>query len=402
MTDWTTIMAIIAGTAVLTGGSVLFINTRAILRKSSYMLDALEDGETNFHFDEKRWGSKSINRILNRLKGIFEKEMEKIREQDAYIAGMMENISTAIVVLGEHGAVKYCNTPFLKLMNIHSLSNIKQLVNVDAGFVRALVMACSDGESRVIRENELGKSEYSIRRSRTTLSGNEINILSINDISKEIDENEQKSWEKLIRVLTHEIMNTVSPIVSLSEAMENDESDPVRKEGLQTIGNSSKELIKFVQTYRDLTGLSKPIKKAFMLKDLMDKVIRLTEEQFKTAGAVCIYEEKKDDILIYGDESQISRVFINLLKNALQAGAHYVRIESDIDDNDRVCINVSNDGKAIPESSRDNIFVPFFSTKEDGSGIGLSLSKQIMRMHGGSINLRSSDTSGTVFSMIFH
>lgn len=397
--DVDTIILIACAVAAVSGTAASLLTSRAIMRKTSYMFDALEDGETNFHFKEKRM--RSINHILNRLKGIFENEKERIREQDAYLAGMMENISTAIVVLEENGAVKYCNTPFLKMMNISSISNIKQLSNQDREFIKAFMQACKDGEAIVKRENELGKSEYSIRRSNATLSGKEVYILSINDISKEIDENEQKSWEKLIRVLTHEIMNTVSPIVSLSEAMEHDEPDPRRREGLQTIKKSSKELIKFVQTYRDLTGLSKPNKTAFQLKDLVEKVIRLTEEHFRNSGAVCTYEEKAEDILIYGDEGQISRIFINLLKNAVQAGAHTVRIEADIDEKDRVCINVANDGRPIPEGSRDNIFVPFFSTKEDGSGIGLSLSRQIMHMHDGSLSLRSSDINGTVFSMVF-
>lgn len=399
--DEGTIILIACAVAVVSGTLASLLTSRTILRKTSYMFDALEDGETNFHFKEKRMRMRSINHILNRLKGIFENEKERIREQDAYLAGMMENISTAIVVLDENGGVKYCNSPFLKMMNIHSISNIKQLGTSDQEFVKAFMQACKDGEARLEREDELGKSEYSIRRSNATLSGKEVNILSINDISKEIDENEQKSWEKLIRVLTHEIMNTVSPIVSLSEAMEHNEPDPGRREGLQTIEKSSKELIKFVQTYRNLTGLSKPNKTAFQLKDLVEKVIRLTEEHFKNSGAVCTYEEKAEDILIYGDEGQISRIFINLLKNAVQAGAHTVRIEADIDEKDRVCINVANDGRPIPEGSRDNIFVPFFSTKEEGSGIGLSLSRQIMHMHGGSLSLRSSDVNGTVFSMIF-
>lgn len=310
----TTLIIICIAVAVVAALGAYILSTRAFLKKTSYMFDAIEDGETNFHFSEKKLRMRSINRLLNRLKSIFEKEKDKIREQDAYLAGMMENISTAIVVIAEDGTVKYCNSPFLKIMNIHSLSNIKQLTTVDTAFVDALLAACKNGESRAERENELGKSEYSIKRSTAALSGREVNILSVNDISKEIDENEQKSWEKLIRVLTHEIMNTVSPIVSLSEAMEQNEQNPQRREGLRTIENSSKELIKFVQTYRDLTGLSKPIRIAFQLKDLVGNVIKLTEEQFRNSGAECTFVEHAEDILIYGDESQISRIFINLLK----------------------------------------------------------------------------------------
>ena len=216
-----------------------------------------------------------------------------------------------------------------------------------------------------------------------------------------MDEYEFSSWEKLMRVLTHEIMNTVSPIASLSEALLEDETDPDRKKGLQTISSSSRDLIKFVRTYRNLTGLSLPMKRAFELKELIDSVIGLTKADFEAAGASCRYVGRSEDILLYADYGQISQIFINLLKNALQAGAQNVVIEAGIDANDITVVDVCNDGHPISESSRKDIFVPFFTTKKEGSGIGLSLSRQIMRMHGGSITLLGSDLSGTTFRLTF-
>ena len=218
---------------------------------------------------------------------------------------------------------------------------------------------------------------------------------------------EQESWTKLIRVLTHEIMNTVSPIASLSEAMSHYVDQPEQeremdlKSGLETISSSSKDLIRFVESYRELAGVAKPVLKALMLNPLVNKVIDLTSEQCTAAGARCIYTPQTDDILIYADESQISRILINLIKNAIQAGAKHISIAAEIDNDEQTLISVSNDGEPISPESQEQIFIPFFTTKSEGSGIGLSLSRQIMRAHNGVLNLTKSDQESTVFTIIF-
>ncbi len=217
---------------------------------------------------------------------------------------------------------------------------------------------------------------------------------------------EQDSWTKLIRVLTHEIMNTVSPIASLSDALagamkEDGYSEADVKAGLETISDSSKNLIKFVQTYRQLSGVARPIRKALIVKDLVEKVIALDSEYFASCGATCRFFSGEDDLMIYADEGQISQILINLLKNALQAGAKEVVISSRSGQDDEVILRVANDGEPIPLKSREQIFVPFYTTKEEGSGIGLSISRQIMRQHNGSIDLVCSDISRTVFELKF-
>lgn len=226
-------------------------------------------------------------------------------------------------------------------------------------------------------------------------------------VERRRQQNEQESWTKLIRVLTHEIMNTVSPIASLSEALSQSVSLPDRvndmdiKAGLDTIASSSKDLIRFVESYRELAGVARPILKALMLNPLIDKVIELTREQCSAVGATCTYRPLTEDILIYADESQISRILINLIKNAIQAEAKNVLITAEINDDDHTLIHVSNDGVPITPESQEQIFIPFFTTKRDGSGIGLSLSRQIMRAHNGLLNLTRSDQESTVFTLIF-
>ena len=217
---------------------------------------------------------------------------------------------------------------------------------------------------------------------------------------------EQDSWTKLIRVLTHEIMNTVSPIASLSDAMarsvdENGRSELDIKAGLETISDSSKNLIGFVQTYRQLSGVAKPIRKALDLRELMDSVIGLNSEFAASCGATCKYRPEEDDLMIYADEGQISQILINLIKNALQAGAKHIDISAKMGKDDDVIIQVANDGEPIPVSAQEQIFIPFYTTKKEGSGIGLSISRQIMRQHNGTIDLVRSDVNQTVFELRF-
>ena len=199
---------------------------------------------------------------------------------------------------------------------------------------------------------------------------------------KQRQAHEQDSWTKLIRVLTHD-------------------SELDIKAGLETISDSSKNLIGFVQTYRQLSGVAKPIRKALELKELMDKIIALNSEPLTSCGAECTYSPEDPDLMIYADEGQISQILINLIKNALQAGAKHIVISARMGKDDEVIVRVSNDGEPIPASAQEQIFIPFFTTKTEGSGIGLSLARQIMRNHNGSIELAESDRLQTVFELRF-
>ena len=285
------IILLVVIVAVVAAAIAVALTRRKDIRKVAYMMDALEDGELNFRFQDKN----KFNRTLNRIRTIFE------RQRQAH---------------------------------------------------------------------------------------------------------EQDSWTKLIRVLTHEIMNTVSPIASLSDALansmdENGHSELDVKTGLDTISDSSKNLIKFVETYRQLSGVARPVRRAIDLQELMDQVISLNSEYAASCGATCVYRPEEPDLMIYADEGQISQILINLIKNALQAGAKHIDISARMGKEDDVIIQVANDGAPIPVSAQEQIFVPFYTTKKEGSGIGLSLARQIMRQHNGSIDLLSSDEKQTVFQLIF-
>ena len=284
MSIWIWIAIIVV--AVVVSVVVTFVLTRRHdTKKVSFMMDALEDGELNFRFQEK----SSLNRALNRIRGIFE------------------------------------------------------------------------------------------RRSAV---------------------DESASWSKLFRVITHEIMNTVAPIASLSDALSKEEDLDV-KAGLETISESSKDLIRFVESYRSITQVAPPVRKAVMVDELIDRVMRLNKAKIAEQGATLSYQAKTLDLLIYVDEGQIMQVFNNLIKNAVQAGATSIRIIADLNSEDQTVIRVANNGKAIPLRQIEEIFVPFYTTKPNGTGIGLSLSRQIMVRHNGILNLEQSDNQMTVFSLVF-
>ena len=211
---------------------------------------------------------------------------------------------------------------------------------------------------------------------------------------------EAASWSKLFRVMTHEIMNTVAPIASLSEALAQDDSLDV-KAGLETISSSSKDLIRFVESYRSMMKQAPPVRKAVMVDEMMERVLNLNKTRLKEQGVTISYTQKTPDLLIYIDESQIVQVLNNLIKNAVQAEANSIRISAELNSEDRTVISVTNNGKPVPLRQQEEIFVPFYTTKPNGTGIGLSLSRQIMTRHNGSIQLVQSDKNTTTFAMVF-
>ena len=290
-------------------------------------------------------------------------------------------------------------------MQLYQVILIVVLVAILAAVIAAIHTRRKDIRKVAYMMDALEDGELNFRfqdRNKFNRTLNRIRII----FEKQQQAHEQDSWTKLIRVLTHEIMNTVSPIASLSDMMaksydENGHSELDIKAGLETISDSSKNLIGFVQTYRQLSGVAKPIRKALDLQELMDGVIALNSEYAASCGATCTYRPEEDDLMIYADEGQISQILINLIKNALQAGARHIDISARMGQDDEVIVRVANDGEPIPAAAQEQIFIPFYTTKKEGSGIGLSISRQIMRNHNGSIELVRSDESQTIFELTF-
>lgn len=388
---------------------------RKIHRKVSYTLDALEDKETNFRFNEKKLFHRNINRTLNRIRQIFENERAEIMEQERLYGQMLDQVKTGIVVIDLSkklkGRVVYSNNAALNMLGIATFSNIRQLKNISPELEECFQnITRGKGEMRLSLYNEKGQTTLSATASETKLQGTDVKIVALNDITGDMAHNEELSWNKLIRVLTHEIMNTITPIASLSRMLSDEidnasDEEPLNRKdlklGLDTIADSSKGLIRFVETYRSLTRVSAPVKKAFYVRELIERVTQLTRKQLLSNNVELDYIEKSDDILLYADEDQIAQVMVNLIKNAVQAEAQIINITAEIDFAENVVINVANNGKPINKENKEEIFVPFYTTKQDGTGIGLSLSRQIMRLHNGTIALARSDDEWTKFTLQF-
>ena len=404
------------GVAFVVAVLTTVVVTLGLRQKVTFMIDALEDGETGFRYREPRFSVFGFNRTLNRLRRLFDREMYAISEQNRYYGKMLDNTKTAIIVYvcspKRHGQVIYSNAAAMQILGIATLSHIRQLSTISPSLETDFRQVSDNNELRSAFYNERNKITISINATLAEVAGEEVKIVTFNNITDDLEHGEELSWNKLIRVLNHEIMNTITPIASLSDAFSEDLHKAQQnggatlnlselEQGFETIATSSKGLIQFVNNYRNLTRISAPVKRAFYVRDLIEQVRKLTEEQIRTMGANLTYVEKSEDVLLYADEQQIAQIIINLVKNALQADALKIEIESKINFSEQVVISVSNNGRPISHASQEEIFVPFYTTKPDGSGIGLSLSRQIMRLHNGTILLERSDDRITTFSLYF-
>lgn len=391
------------------GGAVIaaltYIVTRAatrrkIIGKIDFMSDALDSGETAFRYSESRWRNRRLNKSLNRLRSIFETEKADIRERERYFGTMLDHVQSGVIVIdGEK--IDYSNTVAKGFLGMAEISSLRQIGRISPDLANAFREA-SEMESRASFISERGTVQFSISACTARLHGKEVSIVTFNDITREMENNESESWTRLIRVLTHEIMNTVTPVASLSSALSQNldsySAEDIRS-ALGTIASSSEGLISFVQSYRSLTHISAPVRKAFYLKDLVNDSVNIAKANWPSVNV--LYRELSSDVILYADYGQMSQVLNNLIKNAVQAGAGNVSITASIDKREQTVIDIANDGEPISASGQEQLFVPFYTTKgSSGTGVGLSLCRQIVRLNGGTIKLSSSTPEATVFTIV--
>ncbi len=391
------------------GGAVIaaltYIVTRAatrrkIIGKIDFMSDALDSGETAFRYSESRWRNRRLNKSLNRLRSIFEAEKADIRERERYFGTMLDHVQSGVIVIdGEK--IDYSNTVAKGFLGMAEISSLRQIGRISPDLANAFREA-SEMESRASFISERGTVQFSISACTARLHGKEVSIVTFNDITREMENNESESWTRLIRVLTHEIMNTVTPVASLSSALsqtlDSYSAEDIRS-ALGTIASSSEGLISFVQSYRSLTHISAPVRKAFYLKDLVNDSVNIAKANWPSVNV--LYRELSSDVILYADYGQMSQVLNNLIKNAVQAGAGNVSITASIDKREQTVIDIANDGESISASGQEQLFVPFYTTKgSSGTGVGLSLCRQIVRLNGGTIKLSSSTPEATVFTIV--
>ena len=373
--DYNVIIAIVATAAIAAVGySLLYRRYRRTIGKVTFLFNAIDNLDFAFHFPE-HGRDRLVNESLNRIRRIIEKARHDLMERERYYEQIINAVSTGIMVVDERGGVLQHNEAALRLLGVEVLTFESQVMD------------------------KLASENFLRRETAALLNGKKVRIIAFSDIRNELSSRELESWTKLIRVLTHEIMNNVAPITSLSETLIHKADDDDIKEGLSVINTTGKQLLNFVNNYRRMTLIPKPQPKLFYVKPFLERMITISSEYSKDSNINL--DIPVSDLLLYADESLIAHVVTNLLKNAVEAGATAISISAYTTPDDSIFIDISNNGKHIPADEAQQIFVPFFTTKPTGSGIGLSISRQIMKQSGGRIELITSDATATLFRLKF-
>jgi nitrogen fixation/metabolism regulation signal transduction histidine kinase len=355
-----------------------------------------------------------LNESLNKVKN---SRKEKDSEYH-FFKNIVQHVGIGILTFDEHGAIQIMNSAAKKLLRITKADRLDDLEEVDAALVEVMKKLRTGG--RELLQLKMGDEsvQLSIFAIELTLKGETMKLISMSNIQSELEEKEMEAWQNLVRVLTHEIMNSVTPISSLAGVVEAELESKIkhpeiqfdREEmsdmhlSLQTISKRSEGLIRFVKEFRNLTHVPKPKISTVVVKDLLEEMAMLHKKELADNSvniAISVYPE---DMKLEADKTMIEQVLINLIKNAIQAfdqsTERSIRLIAFINDGKPV-ITVKDNGTGIEPEALEKIFIPFFSTKKTGSGIGLSLSRQIMRQHGGQITVKSKLGEGTEFSLRF-
>lgn len=372
----------------------LYRHYRRNIKKVRFLFDAIDNGDFSFNFPtEKRNKEDNIlHQSLNRIKLFLQHTREEQMEREKYYEQILNAVDTGIMVVDSHDNILQHNQAALRLLDADVLTHINQV-------------------REKLKDEHLAKHE-----TQAMLKDKHVRIIALSDVSHELSNQEVDSWIKLIRVLTHEIMNTITPVTSLSETLlkelDNEEQYTAKsssaeqaklKQGLETIHKTGTELLAFVNNYRRFTHVPKPQPALFYVEPFLERMAMLCNHEVEI-------ETAPKDLLAYADESLISHVVTNLLKNAVEAfnGSQSepttkasIRLHAYTNEQEAIIIDVSNNAGLIPDDVASHIFIPFFTTKPEGSGIGLSLSRQIMRVSGGSLSLHQYKAQGiTTFRII--
>ena len=379
---------------------VLHRRYRRTIGKVTFLFNAIDNLDFSFNFPEQG-RDRLVNESLNRIRRILETARHEAIERERYYEQIINAVSTGIMVVDERGCVLQHNEAALRLLGVEALTFESQAAE------------------------KLASEDFSKRETTAMLHDKKVRIVAFSDIRNELSSREMESWTKLIRVLTHEIMNNVAPIVSLSEQMlgtaplppsgglSHADKDSDMYEALSVINSTGRQLLHFVDTYRQLTLIPQPKPKLFYVKPFLERMVAIVKAPLPLGGGCKLRTEIRmadpptggqggfASLLLYADESLIAHVVTNILKNAVEAGATSITLAAYTAPDDSVCIDISNNGKPIPSEEAQQIFVPFFTTKPTGSGIGLSISRQIMKQSGGSIELIPSGNATTLFRLKF-
>ena len=387
----------------------LYRHYRRNIKKVTFLFDAIDNGDFSFNFPTEKGfkEDKILHQSLNRIKLFLQHTREEQIDREKYYEQILNAVDTGILVVDSHDNILQHNQAALRLLDTDVLTHMNQVKGK-------------------LKDEHLAKHE-----TQAMLKDKHVRIIALSDVSHELSNQEVDSWIKLIRVLTHEIMNTITPVTSLSETLlTRVTEDKYLKQGLETIHKTGTELLAFVNNYRRFTHVPQPQPALFYVEPFLERMALLCNHEVEISVS-------PKDLLVYADESLLSHVVTNLLKNAVEAFKEkgklsaernkqdgneqgrnkqecrsadlqsaaskkaFIRLQAYANAQESIIIDVSNNAGLIPEDVASHIFIPFFTTKPEGSGIGLSLSRQIMRVSGGSLSLHQDKAQGiTTFRII--
>ncbi len=386
-------------------------------RKLTRFFDNIKynDFTSSFVSDNKGESFNQLNNSFNQVIGQFQKTRTEKEDHHNQLQTIVQHISIGILTFRKDGTIDIFNNALKQIFKINNLHHIRQLASVEKTLPDILLSLQQDDQKliKIFLDDEL--MQLSIQATEYKKKGEEYLLISVKNIHSELERKEIESWQKLIRVLTHEIMNSITPISSLASTaklllppvqtpMDDEDLDSMHQ-ALSTIDRRSKGLLNFVEIYRDLTRIPKPDFKKVVVKDVLFESKLMLLHKSKIDHLQIKIETSPDDISITADQTLIEQVLINLLINAVHAikdvPKPQIIISSRFNKNERVIIEIADNGHGIKSDLMDKIFMPFFTSKKEGSGVGLSLSRQIMHLHKGNIFVKSVENKGSVFTLVF-
>jgi len=410
-------LAIISAILVLTSLNSLHLHYKKFNSNILFLLNALDNGDYSFHFSESKLSSreKELNTMLNRIKEILTNARKEVIENEKFLSLIIESVSTGIIIMDDFGHVQTVNQSALQVLGLPVFTHINQLSNVNETFPELFRDLRVGDNSRIAVSNEREEMQVSLSLSEIVIKRGRMKVITLNNIGNELEAKEMESWIRLIRVMTHEIMNSIAPITSLSETLltlhkspENDSQEEDLRlntiEAFETIHSTAKGLLSFVDSYRKFTAIPKPNIRSFEVKPFIDKILHLEEKCINEKNIQVELLETGEHTEWLADEKLIAQVLVNLVKNAVEAitdsETRKIRISTTRQPDGKVQVEVSNTGNPISKEVLPHIFIPFFTTKDAGTGIGLSISRYIMRLHGGKLTHTTSTEGWTVFTVI--
>jgi nitrogen fixation/metabolism regulation signal transduction histidine kinase len=401
----------------------LIVYVNRINYRLTHFFDSIRYSDFSTSFSDRKTG-KSFGKLSNSFNEViaeFKKNRAEKEEQYNYLQTVVQHINIGIICFGKDGKVDMYNNAAKRLFRKNILRNVNELSSLKKEFPEILLNLKAGDKTllKIFTEDEL--KQLSLYATEFRMRGEEYVLVAFHDIHAELEEKEIESWQKLIRVLTHEIMNSITPISSLASTVHEmliDEKGDERKlrtvdsddlgsivNALTTIQNRSRGLLNFVDIYRNLTRIPKPNFRYFYVSEAFERIEHLMKSKLESRNIACSCKVIPKDLMLTADPDLLDQVIINLVLNAIDAVAKEEKPEVSLiaynSQNNKTTIEIADNGTGIKPDIIDKIFMPFFTSKSEGSGIGLSLSRQIMHLHKGSISVKSRINEGSVFTLTF-